>query len=418
MSDTNHNTKKPMKSVSKWFWGTFFLLIVLSAFLEYRMGILLNQNTDGSIIREEGTTSSSNRKNIPKINIDEAARAFQNSILILLDDGKKRYVPKKDFIELTDKIHQSIGAFEENASLALEQKINELVDENFNECKNNIDAYADWYFGIAGGYQQLGSAITGNIKELMSEKLEELVIKPCNLANKLEENSNKIDVWQTNFFRETTENTKQLIETWAHENDLKNKHFKVLSDNKIDSITPAAVLDLNKISEKAFFSYIESAIPSAVGSAAGGIASVVIMKAVAKKLGPKLIATITGTVAFKSMAKVLTKVIASLMVKSAGKGAAAASGAGTGALACAWAGPFAAACAAAGGLVAWVAADAAISKIDDLVNRDDFKNQIESAFDQAALQVKQEFTEPGKDMVNKYFTYLQIKIKLAENSIK
>ncbi|WP_167623612.1 hypothetical protein [Paracoccus sp. AK26] len=97
--------------------------------------------------------------------------------------------------------------------------------------------------------------------------------------------------------------------------------------------------------------------------------------------GSKLIAK---TVAKKASSQLAAKVAA----KGAVKSGSVLTGAGAGATVCSFAGPAAVACGAGGALVAWIAVDAAVINIDELLNRDEFDADLRAMVDTERQRVK------------------------------
>lgn len=81
-------------------------------------------------------------------------------------------------------------------------------------------------------------------------------------------------------------------------------------------------------------------------------------------------------IAGKIATKIATKSAAKAAAKTGGKWLSALTGAGAGGLACSWAGPGAVVCAGVAGVATWIAVDAAVIKLDEYFNRDEFEAEL------------------------------------------
>ncbi len=211
----------------------------------------------------------------------------------------------------------------------LDKKIDIEINEAFQQAYRNIDPFLDFHYSVIGEYMELGGMAAGTMEKMIQQKLfgSDFSIR---LQNSMQVISGEYEI--------------RLAE---HFNFINQKATTKVNINLNSEI----INDLQK--------HIEQNI-KIQGSKIGAI--------VTAKLAPKLVQMAAAKIAAKSSSKIAAKVATKLGAKSA----AAASGVTAGALC----GPAFWICSPVAAGVLWFGTDALISSIDEIYNRDEFKQDI------------------------------------------
>ena len=203
----------------------------------------------------------------------------------------------------------------------------------------HLDDYLDFHYSVLGEYVELGQAALGKMGGVLETKVFEGFDARMNKA-------------------------------WSLIDDDFGKSYKEQLLARINSSIPDADLKkpLGPITEHVIndtLARTKTTLPIAGGLAVttGAVAMKAVFAGMAKK--------IAATIAAKTGAKVA--------VKSGGV----LGGAGTGAAICSPGGPVGAAvCGVGGAIIAWLTVDAVVVKIDEYINRDEFKQELSKLIDE------------------------------------
>lgn len=220
-------------------------------------------------------------------------------------------------------------------AVALEQ-IEPLLDEAFRPAYDGISAYADFHYSIKGEYTQLVFAAAGTLQTDLDERLF------AGLPDRLTDAVAKLDgVFATTYADELRRDVEMAM-------------------TSVD-LGPA----------------IGAATQNAVKRAGVGVATVG---------GAASVKLVSKTIAKKLSTKVAAKVAAKGLVKSGSV----LSGMGAGAALCSPSGPVAAVCGVIGAGIAWVAVDAVVIGLDELMNREEFEADLRLALDEEKARIARE----------------------------
>ena len=230
---------------------------------------------------------------------------------------------------------------------AKDDMINE-VNKMYDEILLNTDKYLDWYYSLSAEYSRLFKLITGSIEEYMAEKLKE------NLMDNITTVVN-FDAADANIAKLQEDIDKILNENKITE---KNALYSITTDINVENIYNLAeiepLIDLKR---------------RVIASTGGGLAAGAIVGTIAGKVAAK-----TG---FKTAAKAAAKA-------AAGKAASAAAGVAAGIVSSVFTSP---AGGAAIGTAAGVAIDKGLLKLEETVNRQDYKKEITSSIEENRKQM-------------------------------
>jgi len=211
----------------------------------------------------------------------------------------------------------------------LNKEIEKEIDFAFDAVYDNIDIFLDFHYSVVGEYIELGGMATGTVEKTIEEKLFGSTF------------SNRI---------------KDAMKDISEEYEMKvSDHFNFISQKatiEVDlNLNPQIVQNLEKDISRNM-----SIQKGKMGAFATAAVAPAIIKVASKKI------------AAKSSSKIAAKIAAKLSAKSA----AAATGAASGTLC----GPAFWICSPIAAGVLWFGTDAVINSIDELYNRDEFKQDI------------------------------------------
>ncbi|MDZ4251254.1 MAG: hypothetical protein U1A72_01605 [Sulfuritalea sp.] len=236
-------------------------------------------------------------------------------------------------------------------------KLDGQIDRAFDQMENNVDRYLDWYYSLMAEYVRLAKLMTGEIEGYMERKLYEQLqqgeafkVVSDAIAAALASHKNVMaEYHQTE--KAIMDASRMVLPTGAE--------AKVVKDMSLNDI-----LSLPTHLDVVAFE----------GRAAGGAVATGVSAAIAAKVASKGV--------FKAAAKALSKMAvskATAVVGGAAVGAAIGSvlpGVGTVAIG------------ALGGLIGGLAVDKALLKLEEVIRRDEFKNEILVAIREARVALK------------------------------
>lgn len=246
------------------------------------------------------------------------------------------------FRTTTSKVSKSIEKNELELNNNMENKLaylNSTIDKEINDLfggiERNIDSYLDFHYSVLGEYEELYTAMTGDIEKEIEKKL---------LGSGFDSKYNS---------------TMKYL----------NSEYKTTLKQHSDFINKTASAGINMDTNKDIFKPIISEIRN--NSDLSNRMGFTVVATTGALAGVKIAAALAKTVTAKAAGKAVIKGGGKLIAKEAAAGTAAAVG-----LAC---GPAFWICSPALALGAWFGTDAAVVSIDEAWNRDDFKNKLVSS---------------------------------------
>ncbi len=246
------------------------------------------------------------------------------------------------------------------------------VDRAFERLEAHVDPYLDWYYSLVGEYSRIAQLLIGEIEAFMMQKLDEFLQQKDAFRDV---QSALMDVLATH---ESAMNTyREIVQQIMNENRVGAVEFPVHVMNEISLeqvVTPSIHKDM--ISLKTRLS-----AASGAGATAGVATGIVVGK-------------ITNKIAAKNIIKLAAKTFLKVVVS---KAAGTAGGAGAGAVAGGAVGSFvpgvgtmigAAIGAVIGGVFIGVSVDKLLLLLEEEMNREEFKNQILVAIQEARTEFK------------------------------
>lgn len=253
------------------------------------------------------------------------------------------------------------------SSLASLQALSDLA---FDQLELHVDDYLDWYYSLGGEYARIGSLLTGELEEFMAAKLEESLMQGEPFAQ-VELELNRLlgeHAQAQRSYQEAAARIMQQNRTTPQDSNVR----VVRSISLADALQPPVHKDMIQLQSRLLTS-------TGSGILAGGLSALIVQKVIGKVIGKNV---------FKVAATALGKLVLNKSVSAAaGAGAGASSGAVIGS---AVPGIGTLVGAALGGIVGAIAVgltvDKLIIELEEFVNRDEFKNEILAAIDEARAE--------------------------------
>lgn len=252
-------------------------------------------------------------------------------------------------------------------SVAAANDLGGKVDEAFAAMEQNVDKYLDWYYSLPAEYMRIAKTLTGSLES--------------HIENQLMEHLNQNDP-----FRRVSEAMNDVVA--KHQLALAKFQAgkeRILAENKIE-VSSKHIRIERMISDHEFS--IELAPPESI-TTQNRLASAAAVSVATTLVAKKIVAKVVAKGIFKTAVTAASKLAAA---KAAGGAAGAAAGAATGAalgsifpVAGTIIGGFFGAI---GGIFIGVGVDAALLKLDEEVNRADFKQEILESIASAKNELK------------------------------
>jgi len=343
-------------SASKWFWGVFYLLIAI--------WLVLSLALDSQQQSKPGTIS---------LNFIESPELEK----IVIDPCKGSASEDSAAVNqtLNDQLIQDSSVYE----ATIDPYIDTQVNQAFAHAVNGVDAYLDWYFTVYGEWQRLLTVVGGDISKLMQEKMTSLILKDSGFEHAIHMAQGNISSQVTQQFTQATTHmmamTKQQVEI-----------HPCAMDQKMDVALPSLSRDMNRI-----------ALTASTTAAAGAAIGMGATAAITSKLA--------ATASVKLAVKILTKAAAKTVVKTASGTA----GAGLGAMVGLSCGPAVIFCSGVGALVGFFGVDALFMEGDELLNRQDMRNDMIQSLIAQRNQIKAQQKALYHKTGNKFFSKISNK---------
>ncbi|MEA3275573.1 MAG: hypothetical protein U9Q81_09870 [Pseudomonadota bacterium] len=354
MSDSD--TKPKRRSLSRWFWGGFFSVLLV--------GLVV---TLFAAIRGGGTWLQE------QLGDSELPPVWTKAIRVTLAPGESVYLDAAALARTRAEVLAVLGRRRGEAEKQLTHAIDQGLERIFAETDKQVPVFADWYFSLTGEYMRLFNAAFGDLAAFLAERLDELVFVPADTAQGIDDLSSHLGEASVAQVADTISDVRGLLVDLVRQSGLPEAQIRVtgewdLSAQLTTHLQPYVALTPEDIARQG------------VAASAGAVAAA----ATAKKLGSAAVATAAAKLAAKPSVGAASVLAAKLGLKSAAKAGgtlgATGTGAAAGAVLCAGTvagAPLSPACALVGGavsgLTAWLLVDKAVIEADEYLNRDEFE---------------------------------------------
>jgi hypothetical protein len=286
-----------------------------------------------------------------------------------------------DTATLSDTLNAEVGRARSSTHVLAEERIDAALEHAFGEAERGVERYLDWYYSMLGDYSRLAAVATGDIDQMMSEKLQTYVLEETGFASILESASSSLE-------QETMLKMEQAADA-----------AKVRIGTEIrQSPCPVPSVDLSSL-----VNLRPDIVRATVATTAGGGVA-------AKFLVAKPAAAMAGKLAAKTTVKAAGKVLAKAAVKK-GATAAATFAAGTSATAvCSFLGPFAPVCGIGAGVLTWVAVDKVVLEIDERVNREEMRAELLAGLGEQRAEIRAQLVTLHQGLADLYASEINAQI--------
>lgn len=237
-------------------------------------------------------------------------------------------------------------------------ELENAVNKTYDDMEENVDKYLDWYYSLGAEYSRTYKLLTGSIEEYMQEKLRKS-IAPSEGLNQ---------AFAT--FKDKTEKAQAEIENILQQNRLyiKDSEYRIAVNTNMEDIYKRnEIKNIISLKERLIFS-------TGVSLAAGAIAG-------------KMAGRIASKTAFKTASKAAVKFAAK---KGVGTTLSMAAGAVSGAFLSPLGG-------AAVGIATGIALDKGMLKLEETINRDQYKAEIIASLEESRRETLKVIDDTFKD---------------------
>ena len=283
-----------------------------------------------------------------------------------------------DTAGLSAETTETVNRARTEANSLAEARIDAALDEAFGKAELGVDQYLDWYYSMLGDYSRLAAVVTGDIDQMMGEKLNHFIIEQTGFATILETSSSSIE-----------QETMILMEGAAEAVGTSINNAVGASPCEVPNVELGGLMDLRR-------DRLRATIATAAG---GGVAAKLLLAKPASALAGKLAAKGSVKLAGKTLAKAGVKKGATLATTAAGAGGATA--------ACSPLGPAAVLCGVGAGLVIWFATDKVVLEVDEWVNRDDMRAELMAGLNEQRAEIREQLMTLHAGLVDRYAAEIQ-----------
>ncbi len=304
------------------------------------------------------TSLAKNNANQSNISSQEIIQELE--IIVNADRFKENLENNRTVEELKKNLKKNM--------LTLDKKIDKEINYAFHKVYSNIDPFLDFHYSVIGEYIELGGMAAGTMEKIIEQKL---------------------------FGSDFSIRMKDSLMVISDEYEIRlSDHFHFISEKATTKVN----MNLNS----QIITDIKEQIDHNMKLQSGKIAILI-----SAKLAPKLVQIAATKIAAKSSSKIAAKIA----IKLGAKSAAATTGAASGALC----GPAFWICSPIAAGVLWFGTDAAISSIDEIYNRDEFKQDIMDSLVKQQNDLKRKLKKSYKDSAQKLSEEIIIKYKQTPN---
>ena len=279
------------------------------------------------------------------------------------------------------------GALEQIRRQA-ETDIDQQIDRLFANAEAGIDRYLDWYFTLAGEYERLLAALSGNFAQLMAAQIEREVFATTQFQAQMEAIRDQTLRHTVDSLAKHTAGVGGQLATWAE-----------VRPCRLETLDLTPITQLNRDG-------MRTATAAVTGATAGAVAVSVLAKKIAAKVAAKLAAK--GA-----------EVAAALLAKTAAKqGLTMGAAFLTGTTICSPTGLVAVLCGIGAGGFVWLTTDKVLIEIDEALTRQEMreellaalaaeKDAVKKALKQQHLAVLAQFESEWRNTLNQTFVPLR-----------
>ena len=284
----------------------------------------------------------------------------EHSLLRVIIDGKTYHVPEDARAEVVAATTRIIQEQHAQISQGINRQIDHLLVEVFAPVHKKIPEFADWYYSLTGEYLLYASAIGGNTAGFLQEQLLQRVFRPARLEQSIDELPASVNSSLRQLLAESRQAVIGQLQSVA-------AALSIQEQPEVADVSAQLDLDpLLNIEPDLNQKLINRQLISVLAATGMGVT---VGKGLGALMVKKTLTKITAGKSFLAASGLLAKLAGKSALKSGGSLGAAA----TGMVLCSPTGPGALLCGAVAGLAAWIAVDAAVINLDEMLNREAFE---------------------------------------------
>jgi hypothetical protein len=353
------------RGIARWFWGGFITILLVGVMIAVFAAI-----RGGKQWAESKLVENNNQ-----------ADNWTKVIQVTLSGGEAILIDSESVPRIRAQAQTWIGQrFDETKTeliLALDQQTKAIFDQ----AMKNVPAFADWHYSLKGEYTRLLYAAFGDLPAYLSGQLHEIVFQPAGTAEAIDNLTASIDAQLADQIRLAAQDLQGMLTRLMRSYQVGSNQINVQVDGQWTLGTQLAERLEGFVTLKP-----QDIARQGLATSAGAVASA----ATAKKLGAVTVAKASSKLAGKASFGALASITAKLGLKSAAKAGGTLTNAGTGAASGAAlctgtiaGAPLAPGCALVGGaltgLATWLLVDKAVLETEELINREEFEQQLNQA---------------------------------------
>jgi hypothetical protein len=358
----------PVQQTLPWGWIGFFSIIILLALISSFALLSVGKQLAGQEIPEQ-------------------------SVLRIIIDGKTYHVPEQAQAELASETNHIIKKQQLRVTHQIEQHIEQLLNGAFAPVHERIPDFADWYYSLTAEYMRYAHAIGGDIAGYLQDQLLQRVFQAARVEQVIDDLPTSINNYLKPLLGENGQTIIQQLQavTAAHSIQDQSGITGISSQLNLDLLIDIEP-DLNE-------QIIDRHLISVLAATGMGVG-------VGKGLGALMVKkTLTKITAGKSF-QAASGLLAKLAAKSAMKGGGSLGAAATGMVLCSPTGPGALLCGVVAGIAAWVAVDAAIINLDEMLNRETFEADMHHVISEQQRKLSRAYSEAYSALLVGHFSKL------------
>lgn len=358
----------PVQQTLPWGWIGFFSIIILLALI-----------TSFALI--------SAGKQLAEHEIPE------QSVLRIIIDGKTYHVLEQAQAELASETNHIIQSQQAQVTQQIQRHIEQLLDDTFAPVHEKIPEFADWYYSLTAEYMRYAHAIGGNIAGYLQDQLLQRVFHPAQLEQLIDDLPTTVNSSLKQLLGEGRQTIIQQLQSMAAAHSIQDQPELTELSGQLN-LDPLLNIesDLNE-------QLINRQLISVLAATGTGVA-------VGKGLGALMVKKSLTKIAAGKSFQAASSLLAKLTVKSALKGGGTLGAAASGMVICSPTGPGALLCGIVAGVAAWVAVDAAIINLDEMLNREAFEADMHHVVSEQQKKLSLAYSEAYSALLAKHFSKL------------
>lgn len=274
---------------------------------------------------------------------------------------------------LQTAINTDVTRAQMEAQANAEQGIDTALDTAFGRAGQGVDRYLDWYFSLMGEYTRLGTAVTGDVGQLMSDKLSQHLFDDTRFMSVIEDASTDIE-------NETLDRMSRVAGSVGAR----------IGDAVNQSPCPVKDIDFDRIGDLQR-DKLRVAVSGSLGVGAATIS--------ARYLARKSVSAVAGRLAARGAVKTASQLLAK---GAARRGGSLLLSAAAGAAICSPAGPAAVICGVVAGVVTWIGTDKALIEIDEALFREQMRDELLAGLTEQRETIGRELRARHRRLIDAY----------------